>query len=258
VINSALYREPVLLDPAVHRHLKMGVLEDFGITRGMHAVYCTATEFPQAALEFAILFVNAGDKDPASGRPNVSPIVLLGLSQGENLLVTEGKWDARYMPAFIRRFPFLTANIKGANSAGVLIDSAWQGFSATEGEPLFGPDDKPAPALQRAMQFLELFEVEAQRTRAFCARVTQLDVLKEMKADATLPGGTTLSVDGFYVVDEEKLRALPEAAVVELHRNGMLMLLNLHLLSLGNIRQLVDRKALRMADGPGAAAAPAA
>ena len=67
--------------------------------------------------------------------------------------------------------------------------------------------------------------------------------------------GTTRSVDGFYVVDEEKLRARPEAAVVELHRNGMLMLLNLHLLSLGNIRHLVDRKALRMAEGQGAAAA---
>jgi hypothetical protein len=133
----------------------------------------------------------------------------------------------------------------------VLIDRSWSGFSETTGEALFDKDDKPTAALEQAMKFLEMFEAEAQRTRLFCTRLAELDILKEMKADATLPDGKTLSVDGFYAVDEDKLRELPDAAVLELHRNGMSMLLAMHLASLANMKHLVDRKALREA-GPGA------
>lgn len=251
MINSALYRDPQLLDPANHRALRLGALSDFSITKGMHGVFITVTEMPQAALEFPLLFVHTGDRD-ATGRPAISPIVLLGVSQSENLYVDGTRWDARYIPAFIRRYPFLTATLRNAGATGVMIDRAWSGFSETEGEPLFEADDKPAPALKRAMEFLEMFEAEAQRTRAFCARLVELELLKEMKADATLPDGTTLSVDGFLVVDDEKLAQLPDAQVIEMHRNGMSMLLHLHLASLTNMRPLLERKARRAQ----AAAAP--
>lgn len=244
MINSALYRDPQLLDPAHHRALRMGALADFSITRGMHGVFITVTEMPQAALEFPLVFVNPGERD-AAGRPTVSPIVLLGVAQNENLYVDGPRWDARYIPAFIRRYPFLTATLRNAGATGVMIDRAWSGFSETEGEPLFEPDDKPAPALKRAMDFLEMFESEVQRTRSFCSRLVELELLKEMKADATLPDGTTLSIDGFLVVDDEKLAQLPDAAVVEMHRNGMAMLLHLHLASLANMRPLLERKARR-------------
>ena len=246
MINSALYRDPVLLEAGSHRTLRMGVLADFSITRAMHAVFVTATELPQAALEFPVVFVHTGDRD-SGGRALISPIVLLGLVSNENLFLDGTRWDARYIPAFIRRYPFLTANLRGGSAPGVLIDRAWSGFSETTGEPLFDADDKPAPALQRAIRFLEMFETEAQRTRLFCARLGELDLLKEMKADATLPDGTKMSVDGFFTVDEDKLAKLPDATVVEMHRNGMLGLLHLHLASLANLRHMVDRKARRMA-----------
>ena len=246
MINSALYREPALLDPAKHRDLKIGALADFSITRGMHGVFLAVTEIPQAAIEFPVVFVATGEKNEA-GRGQFSPIALLGLAQNENLFVDGTRWDARYIPAFIRRYPFLTANLRNADvpGPGVMIDTAWSGVSTTEGEPLFGADDKPAPALQRAMEFLERFEIEAQRTRNFCARLVEFDLLREMQADATLPDGLKFSVDGFHVVDEEKLLKLPDLAVIEMHRNGMLSLLNLHLASMHTMRGLVERKAKR-------------
>ncbi len=247
-INSALYRQPELLDAAAHRRLKVGTLADFSITRGMHGVFITATEMPQAALEFPIVFIHSGERD-AAGQATISPIVLLGLSQGENLYVDDTRWDARYIPAFIRRYPFLTATLRNAGATGVMIDRAWSGFSETDGEPLFEAGDQPAPALKRAMEFLEMFETEAQRTRSFCARIAELGLLKEMKADATLPGGATLSIDGFLVVDEEKLHKLEPEVVLEAHRNGMLMLLHMHLASLVNMRQMLERKARRAAAG---------
>ena len=241
-----LYHRSIPLDPAVHRSRRIVPLEDYSIARELHAVFVTATEFPQAALEFPIVFVETGRHDTA-GRPMMASVALLGLSHGENLHVDGTRWDARYIPAYIRRYPFSTAAMPGASGINVLVDEAWSGFSEQTGEPLFEADDAPAPALKRAMDFLERFELEAERTRAFCERVVMLGLLKEMKADATLPNGEKLSVDGFHTIDEEKLRALPDATVLELWRNGLLMLMQVHLLSIVNIRHLVNKKAARLA-----------
>jgi hypothetical protein len=253
LINSALYRQPVLMDSKIHRNKKLRTLEDFSITKGMHAVYLTATEFPHAALDFPIIFVNTAERTPA-GHAIISPVALLGLSANENLHVAGTNWDARYVPAFIRRFPFLTAPVQGLAEPGVFVDTSWPGFNDTEGEALFNDEGKPTPTLERAIEFLTRFDAEQQRTRLFCARVVELELLKEMQADATLPTGETLKIEGFLVIDEEKLNALPDATILELHRNGMLMLMQAHQMSLINVRHLVQRKALRLA---AAAAAPA-
>ena len=103
------------------------------------------------------------------------------------------------------------------------------------------------------MEFMRAFESEVQRTNALCAVLVEHQLLRDMKADATLPDGTAVALNGFFAVDPEKLNALPETTVVELHRNGILGLLTMHLLSLGNLRPLIDRKVRRLAATPAAA-----
>jgi hypothetical protein len=245
LIKSALYRDPQPLDPTLHRHKKLKKLFDLSVAKDMHAVFLTATEFPSAALSFPIIFVHTGERLP-DGKAMIAPVALLGVASNENLVLNEGRWEARYVPAFIRRFPFLTAGAQGSDKPAVFVDASWPGFNDTEGEPLFEADGKPAPALQRAIEFLQNFDQEQQRTRLFCTRLLELDVLKEMAANATTPGGE-LKVEGFLTVDEDKLNALRDKEVVELHRSGVLMLLQVHLLSLNNMQMLVERKAMRMA-----------
>jgi hypothetical protein len=126
-----------------------------------------------------------------------------------------------------------------------MIDTAWSGLSPLEGEPLFDAQGRPTVALDEALAFLARFDAEARRTRGFCARLVELDLLQPMQADATLPDGQKLTVEGFRVVDEERLRSLPDAEVLELHRSGMLMLAHLHRASLVRMRQLVEMKARR-------------
>ena len=246
MINSALYREPQLLDSSLHRHKKLKGFSDFSVTKSMHAVFITATEFPQAALDFPIIFIHTGEK-LADGKAMVSPVALLGLVANENLRLDGTRWDARYVPAFIRRFPFLTAHVQGSDAPGVFVDASWSGFNDQEGEALFDEQGHPSEALKRAIEFLQRFDQEQQRTRVFCERIVALDILKEMQADAQLPNGENIKVEGFMTVDEEKINALPDATVLELHRNGMLMLMQAHLMSLANVRDLVERKAARMA-----------
>jgi hypothetical protein len=246
LIQSALYREPVPLNSVLHRHKKLQSLTDYSVTRSMHAVFVTAGEFPLAALDFPLIFVNTGER-LADGRAMVSPVAMLGLSTNENLQLDGPRWTARYLPAFIRRYPFLTAGVGGEGAPGVFVDAAWSGFNDEQGEPLFDADGQPTAALTHAIEFLQHFDVEQLRTREFCTRLVALDILKEMQAQATLPQGENVKVEGFLTVDEEKLNALPDATVLELHRNGMLMLLHAHLMSLANLKQLVERKAARQA-----------
>lgn len=256
-----LYRRPVPLDSSRHAKRRVQPLADWRFCANQHAAYLTVTEIPHAALEFAVVFVRDGD--------TVSPVVLLGLEAGENLFVdpATGNWRARYVPAAFRRYPFITSQAQPGQPAQVLVDESWPGFGEVEGEPLFGPSASPGgnagqtPALARALEFLQRFEDEVARTRAFCTRLAELGVLEPMKVDATLPGERKLRVDGFEAVDEKRLSELPDATVLELFRNGMLGMLQLHLASVANVRNVVDRKgerellAMQAASASGAAAA---
>jgi len=87
-----------------------------------------ASEFFEAAREYPIVF--------ARGEAGPVPAALLGLREAENLYVDNaGKWDARYIPAFVRRYPFVPG--KGAQGELlVCIDEASQCFDTKEGEAL--------------------------------------------------------------------------------------------------------------------------
>ncbi len=249
-MTPSLYRQPVLLDSVLHRHNKVGKLTDFSVAQHMHASYLATAEFDQAALEYVIVFVSDG-KDgvgAAGGKTRVSPIVMLGVTAGENLFVDGARWDAHYLPAYVRRYPFWTTDLAGAppESPGVMIDTGWSGWSDTAGDAVFDADGKPTPTLERALDFIRQFELEVQRTSQFCELLVEHDLLREMSADAKLPDGSAVALNGFLAVDHVKLMALADAAVLELHRNGILGLLHTHLMSLGNLRRLVDRKAKRM------------
>lgn len=242
----ALYREPTVLESDKHRHLKLLPLVDHSVASHMQACFVAAAEFTHAAREFVIVFVQA----QGEAKSQLQPIVMMGVAERENLFVAAAAgsaWDARYVPAYIRRYPFWATSIEGSKAQAAMIDAWWRGFSETEGEPLYEADGQPAKRLAEALVFLERFDVEAEHTLAVCRRLVELDLLRPMTVTATLPGDTKLALDGFLAVDEAKLRALPDARVAELHRDGTLGLLYAHLASLGNLQALLDRKARRLA-----------
>lgn len=238
----ALYREPTLLGNVEHRHLKLARLNDHSMAAGMHSSFLGAAEFALAARDFAILFV----RDSSASPGQIEPIVLLGVVPGENLFVDGTRWDARYVPAFIRRYPFSLARVEGRTEPAVMIDRSWAGFSETLGEPLYDDEGKAAPRLAEAVEFMTQFEVEVARTFAFCKHLVELDLLREMAAQVTLADGQTLGLDGLLAIDAAKLHALADAQVLEMHHNGMLSLVHAHLLSLANMQALVERKAQRL------------
>jgi hypothetical protein len=241
LINQNLHKNPVPLDSAQHRGLRLALpVTDWTPAARLNAIFVCATEFADAGREFPLVFVRAGKNE--QGREEIAPIAVMGLLQDQNLYQSGGRWRATYMPAVLRSYPFCIGRLDAQRFA-VCVDMAWGGVRSDgsgEGQALFDADGQPLALLKDMQQHFEVLEAEIQRTRAVCGRLLELDVLRDMQLDATLPDGRKHRVDGFLTVDQEKMQNLPDNVVVELHKSGMLGMIHLHWASLGVVRRLLD------------------
>lgn len=237
--DAVYYEKPVLLHRDTHRHRKVAASNSFAFARKANSLYLAGAEFGEAAREYAIVFTHVGAR--------VAPVAMLGLRARENLYVDDqGHWTASYIPAFVRRYPFVLSELPGGQ-LGVCIDEAYPGLNDTQGEALFDAAGANTPFLQNALEFLNRYQQEYQRTDAFCQRLADMGLLTEMNARADLVDGRSFTVNGLMIVDEKKLLALSDARALSLFRSGELHWISMHLASLGNMQRLVDRLAERKA-----------
>jgi hypothetical protein len=246
VIDPSLYLQPHALDRTQHRTSRVAPRGPrFDRTAKMNALFIAAVEMIDVAREYPIVFVEAGQG--ADGQREVAPMAVLGLAQGENLMLeADGRWAARYVPALLQAYPLGLARTEGDQYV-VVIDGAADALSTTEGERLFDDAGTPTPWLEERRKFLEQFEAETQRTRLLGHKLIELGLLQTMRFDATLPDGTTFTVDGFLAVDEKKFAELPADTLADLHKTGVLGLVYAHQFSLRLMRLLVDKRLARRA-----------
>lgn len=226
------------LDSVPHRELKLGLpVTDWSVAKKLNALFVAAAEFGDVCREYPIVFVRAG-KEP-DGTESIAPIAVMGLSQENNLFLQNGAWRAQYMPAVLRLYPFCIGRIDAERFA-ICVDMSWAGVGKPEGDRVFDTDGKQTELLSSVQKQMETLEGEIQRTRLVCKRLQELDLLRDMRFDATLPDGRQHSVDGFMTVDEAKMQALSDEVIGDLHRTGVLGLIHLHWVSMGNMRRLLQ------------------
>ena len=121
------YEKPVPLNRKVHKHCKISPSNDFEFSAKTNSIALTGIEFIEASKEYPIVFGKVSDEVTV-------PVALLGLRKDENLYVNSaGKWDARYIPAFVRRYPFVLADNNGSQFT-VCIDEAFPGLNEKDGQ----------------------------------------------------------------------------------------------------------------------------
>jgi len=245
LITTNLHVNPVPLDRDAHRGLRLKLpLTDWGVAARLNAIFVAAVEFGDVAREYPIVFVRAG-KDEAGKE-------LIALQQDQNLYLDGPKWNATYVPAVVRSYPFAISRIDAQRFA-ICVDMGWAGSNQTDGEPVFTADGEPTELLSGTKTHLELLEGEVQRTREACQRLLDADVLREMRFDADLPGGRKHTVDGFMTIDETRMKELPDATVLQLHRDGLLGLVHAHWMSLHHMQRLLQLHIARSTAAPVAA-----
>lgn len=230
-----IYESAVPVTAQRHGKWSLEPANDFSFSRRVNSVPLTAVEFPNAAAEYAIVF--AGTKDA------VIPVVLLGMRTDENLYLADGGgWQAKYVPAFVRRYPFVFSTSTDGRTLTLCIDESYPRLNQeSRGERLFDDESKPTPFVERALKFLEQYQVEFHRTQMFCKQLVELDLLEPMRAQANLGNGEKLSLVGFMATNRDKLKALPAEKLAELVKSGALELLYLHLNSMRNLTAMGER-----------------
>jgi len=242
------YSQPEPLTPELHG--KLGVVRKdgpFGFAAVGHAVPLTVGEFQLAAVTGPIIFV--GD--------DKLPIAVMGLNSGENMFVRpDGIFEPGvYVPAYIRRYPFVFATDNAAGQMVLCIDRAADFIVEGGDMAFFEPDGQPSEYTKNCIEFCNSFEVERQRTSGFVQLLKDLDLFEPkvanftpMNADGT--AGAPTKIADYFGVSEEKLNKLPADKLVELRDNGALQQIYAHLLSLVGWDRLI---ALAMARQPQAA-----
>lgn len=232
--NLLFYDKPVALNKVQHKDLKIKPMgNNFSFASDTNSVIVAGVEFTEASKEYPIVFAKAGE--------TVVPVVLLGLRNQENLFLKEdGSWDARYIPAFVRRYPFVLAETGEQGQRMVCVDEGFPGLNESEGEPLF-EDGEPTQILKQAIDFLEEYQRQYLRTETFVKRLQENDLLMSLNAKIDMVDGQQYSLTGLLAVDEKKLLALPDDKALEFFKSGELAWVYCHLASLGCMARMVDR-----------------
>ena len=240
--EALFYSSPEPLSKEAHAKLGIKNLENpYAFTARTHLVPLTVTEFGPAALCYPVIFIG----------PEKTPVAVMGVNADENLFVDEkGAYapDA-YLPAYIRRYPFVLANDAAAQRMVVCIDSKAPMIGEDPDAPFF-ENGEPSAYTQGAIDFCNNFEQEAQRTLSFVTLLKDLDLLEDKTATYTPPlangqPGAPQTIAQYQGVSEAKLNALPAEKLKELQSNGALSQIYAHLMSLFGWDRLIVKAMLR-------------
>ena len=237
-VQPLFYKKVVPLNKEKHSKLFIEPIEGYGFAKSTNSLYIAAVEFGKVSREYPIVFGH-----DAAGE--LFPVVLLGLKNNENLFVDdEGKWDAQYIPAYARRYPFILANQDAGEEQqfAVCIDESYPGFNtAKEGQALFDDKGEQAPVLKQAVDFLQDYQQHVLLTGQFCKNINELDILEPMQANIEMKSGDKMSLGGFQCVNREKLAALKPGKLADLVKTGQMELIYAHLFSLANVANLMGK-----------------
>ena len=233
------YNDLAPLNSRDHKDWKVGSFEDAGFVAQTHAIPLTVDEFVDAQRHYPIVFT-AGE--------NPLPIALFGLNEGVNTFIGEDRkliGDV-YVPAYIRRYPFLLAKLQADSTDMSLCFDPKSGVvgAREDGQALFNDKGEATEYTTSVLEFCRKFEESGQRTRQFLEELKKLDILMDGEIAITrndMPDKPFV-YRGFRMVDENKLRDLPKDTLETINKNGMIMLIHAHLFSMNLMRRRFERQ----------------
>ncbi|MBO9714657.1 SapC family protein [Sphingomonas sp.] len=232
------YNDLEPLSSQAHAEFKMRPSDRLPALATTHAVPVTVEEFPFVQRHMPIVF-SVGD-DPI-------PLALMGLNEGVNVFFdSDGKLleQAFYVPAYVRRYPFLLARLRpDTDELSLCFDPTADTIGAfEEGEALFAGAE-PSETTKAVLQFNEQFERAGQNTAAFVKELVEMDLLIDGEVSIQPDNASQPFVyRGFRMIDENKVNELRGDQLRKMVQNGMLPLIFAHLFSLSQIREIFARQ----------------
>lgn len=239
------YSNPVALDRAQHTQLHLLPITDARFAAKTAAAPLVFSEFADACLEYPIVFTKSGDTWGA--------VAVTGLAEGENLFINaQGQWAGRYVPASVRRYPFLLGK-RDDGQLGVCIDqdcpqlidvvqAKAETDGAATGERLFDQAGEPSAIMRNIMTMLFDYQTQANATSALIERLSLANLLTDAHLEIKLNDGRKASLKGAWIVNEAQLKTMLDTVVASMFRSGDMALVYTHLISLRNLAPLLMRR----------------
>ncbi len=218
------YKNPVPLDAKAHADLGLKKNFGFNFTEGVNAVPVNLIEMPQVCHFYPIAFSPDG---------NATPVAILGLRDNENLfLQPDNTWEANtYIPAYIRRYPFIFSEIPEGEQLTLCMDMD-NSITEKKGDQKFFNDDGSASDLStNALEFCKSYHAAAQQTLEFSKALAASDILVDREAQINVADNKRINFSGFKIIDEQKLASLDDKVFLEWRQQGWLPFLYAHLFS---------------------------
>lgn len=218
--------EPI--DQKKHRELTFAPITNFSHAAGLNIVPISLSETGPASKYFPIVFL---EKEPAM------PHALLGLKEGSNEFVDEkGNWTAPYIPAHIRRYPFVLGQTQDPKEFAIMMDKDAPHFQQKGGVALFTPEGAPGNEMKQVIEFLNRFQKEMIQTQQFTQMLIDKEMLSSQQFEIQTPSNQKMRFAGFKTVNRKKLAEIDPETASAWVKNGLLEAVYAHLNSLPNIQ----------------------
>ncbi|OAN62341.1 SapC family protein [Sphingomonas sp. TDK1] len=230
-VNGAmpLYDAPQAVHSVTHREISVRTGEgSFSFAEKAPIIEVTVDEFERAALDFPIVFVGE----------SLQPFVIMGLEADQNQFVSAGSYrPGVYVPAYLRRHPFVFARDEGSDALILCLDHASDRVvkaGDTGAMPLFDGGE-PTALTRQALQFCENYEAARARTLVLIGLLRELDLLEARQATRAGAEGedATLLLE-YQTIDVAKLDALDPDGFQRLRAAGALPAIYAQLASQAN------------------------
>lgn len=234
-----LYERPELLTKEQHGDLGLTpATQPFGFAAKARAVPVTLGEIPAAMKDYPIIFLS-------QEQPQL--LAVTGMFDDVNLFVgDDGNWEEnRYIPGYVRRYPFGLASESDGDRMAIVIDRSFEGLS-TSGDAKLFDNGELTDQSKAAVEFCKSYERDRQMTDELAKVFKDLELIQPQAAQYTPQGATEpVSFAQYFSIDEKRLNELPNEKLLELKGNGTLPLAYALLMSMGNWRVLLQRRAKR-------------
>jgi hypothetical protein len=226
----------VVLNNFIHRGVRVQAEASAKFGDNQRFVPVVIAELPLLVTHYPVLF----SKDSETGAFFCG--AMLGIDEGENLFLKDGKAHEGYRPLNLQRAPFFVSGDELA------IDLDHARVSAHTGHALFDDKGEPTTYLESIRAAFQQLKPGAEMTRRFMETLLNLNLLEPVDIVLSFDDGSKRNLVDLYTVNQEVLRQLPDAAVVDLFRRGYLQLIYLLIASLKQIQVLAKKKNDRLLD----------
>lgn len=225
------------LSPTQHKKLSWHRFTDYHFAQADAFAPLLVAELAEALAFYPLAFI------PADGRYQL--VVIQSLEPGSNAYVdTKGEWRVSYVPSIYRSHPFrLLPSLDNPAKPLVCFDSdsplISPGGHGTGGQPLFDTESKPAKALEQVIDFLKKRMKNQHITEKLVSALDEQQLIVPWPIKHRARGSNKEKlIQGYYQINETRLRELPPNALATLAQSGALAIAYGQLLSQARISQL--------------------